>query len=94
MMYKLIYTNKAAKQVRTLDKPIKKIMKEHLEFIALNPYVGHKKKGKLNDVWGYGFNLKGVSYRIAYSIYNDELVVLIIAAGTHEGFWEEVSRYL
>ena len=93
-MYRLVYTNKAAKQIKKLDKPVKIELKRRLELIALNPLIGQKKKGKLQDIWGYGFNWQGTAYRIAYKIFEDELVVLVFAAGTHQGFWEQVSRYL
>lgn len=89
-----MYTNKAAKQIKKLDKPVQKELKSRLELIAGNPYIGRKKKGKLYDLWGYGFNWQGTAYRVAYTIYQNELVVLIISAGSHEGFWEEISRYM
>lgn len=93
-MYRLVYTSKAAKQIKKLDKPFKRKLKKRLELIACNPYIGQKKKGKLQDLWGYGLNWQGIAYRIAYKIYQDELVILILATGSHEGFWEEVSRYM
>jgi len=94
MMYRLVYTNRAAKQIKKLDQPIRKEVKIRLEIIARDPHIGRKKKGKLHDIWGYGFNWKGVAYRIAYKIYQDELIILILAAGSHEGFWEDISRYI
>ena len=93
-MYRLVYTTGVAKKIKKLDKPVREEMKNRLELIARNPYIGQKKKGKLNNIWGYGFNWCGTAYRIAYQIYDDELVVLIIAAGSHESFWEELSKHL
>lgn len=91
-MYRLVYTNKAARQIKKMDKQVKIELKKHLELIAIDPYLGRKKKGKLQDIWGYGFNWQGLAYRIAYKIFNDELVILVFAAGSHEGFWEQISR--
>ena len=93
-MFHLAYTSKVAKQIRKLDKPLKQEIKRRLELIAQDPYIGQKKKGKLHDVWGYGFIWRNTAYRIAYKIYGEELVVLVLAAGSHEGFWEEISRYI
>jgi len=94
MMYRLVYTARATKQIKKLDKLVKEEMKKRLELIGCNPYIGQKKKGKLYTVWGYGFNWRGTAYRIAYQIYDDELVILVVGAGSHEGFWEEVSKYI
>ncbi|MFA5881999.1 MAG: type II toxin-antitoxin system RelE/ParE family toxin [Eubacteriales bacterium] len=91
-MYRLVYTNKAARQIKKMDKQVKIELKKRLELIAIDPYLGRKKKGKLQDIWGYGFNWQGIAYRIAYKIFNDELVILVFAAGSHEGFWEQISR--
>ncbi len=91
-MYRLVYTNKAARQIKKMDKQVKIELKKRLELIAIDPYLGRKKKGKLQDIWGYGFNWQGLAYRIAYKIFNDELVILVFAAGSHEGFWEQISR--
>jgi len=91
-MYRLVYTNKAARQIKKMDKQVKIELKKRLELIAIDPYLGRKKKGKLQDIWGYGFNWQGLAYRIAYKIFNDELVILVFAAGSHEGFWKQISR--
>ncbi len=38
-MYRLLFSSKAARQIRKLDKHLKKEMKKHLEAIAIDPFL-------------------------------------------------------
>lgn len=59
--------------------------------IAVDPYAGNSKSGDLKDCWTVDFFYAKTQYRIAYSI-EEDVVAIVILAGTHEGFYEELKR--
>src|SRR5690554_3467726 len=79
------------------DKNLQQLFKEAIEEICKDPYgAGRKKTGDLSEIYGYDFQYKGVSYRVAYVIQKDEdgNVVIIVLAGTREQFYKELKRYM
>jgi mRNA interferase RelE/StbE len=94
-MYKVKFLPKAEKQIKKIarkNKPLIKDFQKCILEICQNPFR-EAKVGDLQGVWGYGFRAKGVAYRIAYIINEDELYIFIIGVGTHEGFWSEIKKY-
>lgn len=61
--------------------------------IATNPYSGEQKSGDLTNIWTKGFIYQKTSYRIAYVI-EEDCVIPILLAGTHENFYEQLKRFL
>lgn len=57
-----------------------------------NPYLGIKLSGNLNGYFKYVFKFQGVSYRIAYQIFEEDKVVLIIAIGARGKFYERLLK--
>ena len=64
------------------------------EILALkeNPYKGHMLKGSLRGARALEFSLKGVAYRAAYVVLEEEKVCLVFMVGPHEGFYEKAER--
>jgi len=64
------------------------------EILALreNPYKGHSLKGSLRGARALEFSLKGVAYRAAYVVLEEEKVCLVFMVGPHEGFYEKAER--
>jgi mRNA-degrading endonuclease RelE of RelBE toxin-antitoxin system len=61
------------------------LMTEHFPLIARDPKaVGEKKRGDLAYVRAYGFTIRGVTYRIVYSVDDDAQCVSIVAFGAHD----------
>lgn len=61
--------------------------------IANDPYVGNEKRGDLKSYYTYGFKYDRVDYyRIAYTINDDNEIVIVVLAGAHEKFYEELKR--
>lgn len=90
------FASPAEKYLKKLkDKPLKKLFRAAIDEICDNPDIGEEKTGDLKGVLTYGFRYNKTDYRIAYTVENidDELVVVILA-GTHEGFYEYLKRYL
>ena len=64
------------------------------EILALkqNPYLGHQLKGSLLGVRSLEFSLKGVAYRAAYIVREDEKTCLVFIVAPHEGFYQKAAR--
>lgn len=66
-----------------------------LEKLAEDPFIGQAKRGDLSGVYGLDVRYNGVSYEIAYRVYEqDDKLVVVILAGTRENFYEELKRYM
>jgi mRNA-degrading endonuclease RelE of RelBE toxin-antitoxin system len=93
-MYKAILLPRAEKQLRKVkDRRLVSKFRECLTEICVDPFR-RSKVGDLRGVWAHGFSYQGVSYRIAYFIDRQKQTVYVIGLGSHEGFWEEIKRYL
>ena len=69
-------------QVKDLDIAIKAIIK--------NPEIGEQKKGDLQDIWVYKFNMVKQENLLAYKW--DEKRRLLIALGVHENFYRDLKK--
>lgn len=57
--------------------------------------IGSKKRSVHVSIYGFDVRHRGVSYEIAYKIYEKNgKLVLVILAGTREKFYEELKRYI
>lgn len=93
-MYKAVLLSRAEKQLRKLkDRRLIQQFRECLREICEQPFR-KPKVGDLQGVWAHGFSYRGTSYRVAYFVDRDEQTVYVIGLGSHEGFWEEIKRYL
>lgn len=67
------------------------IVTEHIPTIITDPLaVGEKKKGDLAHVRAYGFTVRRVAYRLAYTVEGD--LVTFIAVGPHDEAYARAAR--
>lgn len=98
MKRKLAYNINPSKQViKYLRKLKNRQLKEKFTdaiygTIANDPYVGNEKHGDLKSYFAYGFKYDRVDYRIAYTINDDNEIVIVVLAGSHEKFYEQLKR--
>ncbi|MCI1290152.1 MAG: type II toxin-antitoxin system RelE/ParE family toxin [Lactobacillus sp.] len=64
------------------------------EDIANDPYSGGAKKGDLKDFYAYKFKYECTDYRIAYTIHDSEVIVVIVLVGKRENFYSMLKRLL
>ncbi|MGB9660623.1 MAG: type II toxin-antitoxin system RelE/ParE family toxin [Moorellaceae bacterium] len=84
-------TRNAEKDLLRLQDLTQRATKEILA-LKENPYKGHPLKGSLRGARALEFSLKGVAYRAAYVVLEEEKVCLVFMAGPHEGFYEKAER--
>ncbi|WP_309295936.1 type II toxin-antitoxin system RelE/ParE family toxin [Limosilactobacillus caecicola] len=94
----MVYDVKQTKRVLKYLKKIKnrQLKRKFVDLIygelAANPYIGREKKGDLREFYTAGFNYQETTYRVAYQINADSLLIIVILAGSHEGFYEQLKR--
>lgn len=95
-MYEIKFTSAAEKYFKKLkEKKLLEAYYKAIKTISQDPYVGEKKSGDLNDVYGFDVKYAGLNYEIAYLIYEqDNKQVVVLLAGTRENFYEQLKRYL
>ena len=93
-MYKAILLPRAEKQLRKIkDRQLIEAFRECVTSICKQPFK-NSKVGDLKGLYAQGFNYQGTAYRIAYMIDADNRIVHIIGLGSHEGFWDEIKKYM
>ena len=95
-MYEIIYAKPAERYLKKIrDKQLLKAFKNAIDKLKENPYVGSQKVGDFRGIYGYDVKHTGVSYELAYRIYEEEnRFVVVILAGTRENFYEELKRLI
>ncbi len=94
MAYSINPSRRVAKYLRKLkNRQLKqKFIDAIFDTIANDPYVGNEKHGDLKNYYAYGFKYDRVDYRVAYTINDDNEIVIVVLAGPHEKFYEELKR--
>ncbi|MDR2896582.1 MAG: type II toxin-antitoxin system RelE/ParE family toxin [Propionibacteriaceae bacterium] len=85
--------------LRYLKKLQDRVLKQRFadliyDVIAADPYSGDRKNADLTGVWTMGFRYQKTTYRVAYLIVDEDKIVPILLAGTHEGFYEQLKQYI
>lgn len=94
-MYALIIPDSVHKDVKRLDHPIQRALREiHFPRIKENPCKGEILHGSLKGVWSYHFRFSRTQYRIAYEVLEKEQAVLLIMIGKRGDFYEALIRRL
>ncbi|MCL2383500.1 MAG: type II toxin-antitoxin system RelE/ParE family toxin [Oscillospiraceae bacterium] len=91
-MYEIKFSPRAEKFLKKLkNSNLKKLLQDALIRISQNPYIGEAKKGDLNGFFCYDVYYDKTNYEIAYRIYEDKIVVIILV-GTRENFYNELKK--
>jgi len=95
-MYDVRYTRSAEKYLKKIkDKSLLASFKTAIDELKENPYIGTQKVGDLRGIYGYDVKHGGVSYEVAYRIYEENgRLIVVILAGTRENFYEELKRLI
>ena len=94
MVYAINPSKRVIKYLKKLkDRWLKEIfLDKNYGEIAHDPYSGTQKHGDLKGFFAYGFQYNKTDYRIAYTINGAGEVVVVILAGSHEKFYEQLKR--
>lgn len=94
MAYEINLAPRVVKYLRKLkDQSLKKKMVSVIyDTIAVDPFAGIEKKGDLRGYYTCQLRHDRTAYRIAYTVETDGAIVIIVLAGSHEGFYEQLKR--
>ncbi len=86
----------AAKYIKKLkDKKLKRLYQEAIDKIREDYTVGEAKTGDLSGVYGYDIYYNKTNYELAYTVeYLENVVVVVIMAGTRENFYDQLKQYI
>jgi len=94
-MYEVSYLKPAERYLKKIkDKQLLMTMKNAISELKKNPYIGSQKSGDLRGFYGYDVQNKRVNYEIAYRIYEENKLIVIVLAGTRENFYKELKRLI
>lgn len=85
MTYSLTFLKSAKKEWDKLALPIKQQFKNKLAKCLENPVREKDKLHGMDDC--YKIKLRAVGYRLVYKVYNDRLVVQVVAIGKRNKFF-------
>ena len=69
----------------------KKSLDDAIKAIIDNPAIGQVKTGDLAGVLVYKYKHKTQQYLLAYQFTEDELVLTLLALGSHENFYRDLK---
>jgi mRNA interferase RelE/StbE len=87
-VYTLKFLGRALQDLKKIDLPFQKIIKEKLLILAENPAVLKNNIQKLTGTKEDYFRLRVGSYRIIYEKRDKELIILIIRIGHRRGIYQ------
>ncbi len=94
-MHQIRFLPRAEKYIKKVkDKALKEKIRLGILKIQENPYIGKAKKGDLTGIYGFDVFHNKTNYEIAYQIYENRQIVVIILVGTRENFYDELKKYI
>ena len=94
-MYEILFARAAERYFKKLkEKELKKTFQNKLFELRNDPYIGELKTGDLAGIYCCDVYYNKTNYEIAYKIYEEGQLVVIIFAGTRENFYDELKRYI
>ena len=88
LVFRLVYTREAKKQIQKLNQPLKNQIQQAVELIAEDPKVGKPLVGVLKGRFSYRCG----NYRIIYRIYHQEITVLILTVDHRRDVYKKQRR--
>jgi mRNA-degrading endonuclease YafQ of YafQ-DinJ toxin-antitoxin module len=89
---KILQTPTFAKQLKKLHGNQKKDLDNAIIAVVSNPTIGDLKKGDLNGVHVYKFNMVKQLTLLAYEYQEDEQELILLSLGSHENFYRDLKK--
>ncbi len=88
----IVQTQTFARQIKKLHKNQKPDVDKAIYAIAINPHLGDKKKGDLDDIYVYKFFMSNQLTLLAYYFFENQLQLHLLTLGSHENFYRDLKR--
>ena len=89
---KVVQSGIFSRTVKKLHKQEKSALDRAVRKIMANPEIGSLKTGDLAGVYVHKHKSNNVQYLLAYKYNDDELILTLLALGTHENFYRDLKR--
>jgi len=83
-MYRIVITNRAAKDLKKLPKHIRRHVDVAIDVLRENPFAGKKLQGEHEGMW----SLRVWPYRIIYVIHQEIVTVTVLRVGHRQGVYK------
>ncbi len=90
-MFKVFITASAKKSAKKLPKEIRQNIIDKSKKLKINPYLGEKLSGSLHFLYSFHFKIKGVQYRLAYTINKPKKLIVVHLISKREGFYNRLK---
>lgn len=77
---------------KKFHKNQQKIIEDVILYLSEEPTAGTMKKGDLQGIRVYKFGISRQQYLLAYSFYEEKLILELIEIDTHENFYRDLKR--
>lgn len=92
-IYELIVPNSVQKDLRKLPSQLQEeLLFRHLPSIQANPHQAPFLKGKFRGMRKYALSFQGTEYRIVYRVVEESKAVVLIMAGSREGYYKRLRQ--
>ena len=81
-----------SRRVKKLHPAEKQSLDDAIKTIIDNPAIGQVKIGDLAGVQVYKCKHKAQQYLLAYRFVEEELILTLLALGTHENFYRDLKK--
>ena len=82
MTYSLVFDARALKEWQKLGDTVRQQLKKKLAEVLLNPRIEANRLHSLPDC--YKIKLRAAGYRLVYQVFDDRVVVVVVAVGKRE----------
>lgn len=86
MKYTILFTKKAKKNFKKIDKQYHQAIFKSINKLATNPLVGEPLKGEYKSLW----KLRVLKLRIIYSIKNKKLQIIVITIRHRKDVYKKI----
>ena len=91
-MIEVIQKPEFKRAVKKFHANQKSVLKFAILDIMANPKIGEQKLGKLSDTRIYKFKMLNQLTLLAYSFYEEQLILELIKIGPHENFYRDLEK--
>ncbi len=88
--YKLLYSETSRKQIRRLHPDLKPILKEKIEQIGQNPFLGKLLEKEISNYLSF----RAKRFRLFYMIMEEQLIIEIHYVGHRKDIYTLFSEYI
>jgi len=88
----VLQTPRFSKQLKKLKDNQKEAVDKAVQKVVDNPLIGIQKRGDLDYLRIYKFNMLKQQVLLAYSYEDEQLIIKLLGVGPHENFYRDIKR--